>query len=135
MALVDWNSSLSVGVSKFDDEHKKLVDMVNNLHDAMKAGKGKEVVGTILDGLVTYTRTHFASEEKLMLQHKYPGYENHKKEHNALVMQVTDVVSQFKSGSAPLASSVLQFLVAWLTKHIKGDDKQYGAFFNNLGIN
>lgn len=82
MALIAWSDKLSVQVRQFDEEHKKLIVMVNQLHDAMKEGKGKQVVGDVLNGLISYTKNHFAAEERLMKAHAYPDYEQHKKEHN-----------------------------------------------------
>ena len=60
-----WNSSLVNGVSRFDQQHQRLVALVNQLYKAMKSGQGKGAVGAVLDELVEYTATHFADEEKL----------------------------------------------------------------------
>ncbi len=134
MALIAWSDSLSVKVKQFDDQHKKLVDMVNQLFDAMKTGKGSQVMGDILKQLISYTQTHFAAEERLMKQYGYPDMEAHKKEHNALVMQVLDLQKQFQEGKAVLTQNVLTFLRDWLSWHIQGDDKKYGVFFNGKGV-
>lgn len=134
MALITWSDSLSVKVKQFDDQHKKLVDMVNQLFDAMKTGKGNQVMADILKQLIAYTQTHFAAEERLMKQYGYPDFEAHKKEHNALVMQVLDLQKQFQEGKAVLTQNVMTFLRDWLSKHIQGDDKKYGIFFNGKGV-
>ena len=134
MALIAWNDSYSVKVKQFDDQHKKLVEMLNELHDAMKVGKGKEVLGKVLDRLIQYTATHFAEEEKIMKLHNYNDYERHKIEHNKLVAQVLDVQKQFNSGNATLTTAVLSFLKDWLQKHIQGEDMKYGVFLNGKGI-
>ncbi len=133
MALLTWSDKFSVNVKQFDDQHKKLIDIVNRLHDAMKVGKGKEVLGEVLNALITYTQTHFAAEEKLMKGNNYPAYEQHKKEHNQLVMQVLDVQKQFQGGVA-LSQPVMSFLKSWLENHIQGTDRQYGPFFNQKGV-
>ncbi len=134
MSLVTWNTNYSVNVKQFDDQHMKLVDLVNKLHDAMKVGKGSEVVGDVLKALIAYTQNHFADEERLMKQHGYPDYENHKKEHNQLVMQVQDVNRKVQQGSPALTQSVMLFLRDWLVKHIQGEDKKYGPFLNGKGV-
>jgi len=64
---------LSVNIQSIDEQHKKLVALVNNLNDAMSSGKGQLIMGKILDDLVAYTKTHFATEERLMTTHTYPG--------------------------------------------------------------
>jgi hemerythrin len=134
MALIAWNDKLSVQVRQFDDEHKKLIVMVNQLHDAMKEGKGKQVIGDVLNGLIAYTKNHFAAEEQLMKAHGYPDYDKHKKEHNQLTMTVLDLQKGYQAGSAPLSQSVMNFLKDWLTNHIQGVDKGYGPFLNSKGV-
>jgi len=134
MALMTWNDALSVKVGEFDDQHKKLVNLVNNLHDAMKSGQGKEMIGKTLTALIDYTQKHFAAEERLMKQHCYPEYEEHKKEHNMLVLKVLDFKTGFEAGKAPLTQDVLTFLRDWVVKHIQGIDKKYGVFFNSKGV-
>lgn len=134
MALITWSDTLSVKVKQFDDQHKKLVDMVNQLFDAMKTGKGSQVMGDILKQLIAYTQTHFAAEERLLKQYAYPDFEAHKKEHNTLVMQVLDLQKQFQEGKPVLTQNIMTFLRDWLSKHIQGDDKKYGVFLNGKGV-
>ncbi len=134
MALMAWNTTLSVKVKQFDEQHMKLVDMVNELHDAMKEGKGNVALGKILNGLITYTATHFAAEEKLMAQHAYPDAAAHKQEHEKLVKQVLELQTNFKAGKAILTLDVMMFLKGWLVKHIQGDDRKYGAYLNSKGV-
>ncbi len=134
MALITWNDNYSVMVNKFDDQHKKLIGMVNDLHDAMKVGKGKEVLEKVLTGLIQYTKTHFEDEERLMKLHNYPNYEQHKKEHNLLTLQVLDLQKNFIEGKAVLTQNVMTFLKEWLQNHIKAEDKNYGPFLKSKGI-
>jgi hemerythrin len=134
MALMAWNPALSVKVKQFDDQHMKLVDMVNNLHDAMKEGKGNEALGTILTSLISYTATHFSCEEKLMAQHAYPEASAHKLEHERLVKQVLELQANFTAGKAILTINVMMFLKDWLVKHIQGDDRKYGVYLNGKGV-
>jgi len=134
MALLSWNESYAVNVKQFDDQHKKLVDLINALHDGMKVGKGKEVMGGVLGELCEYTCSHFSAEERLMKIHAFPGYEEHKKEHNLLVIKVQEVQQLFLAGKAPLTQEIMAFLRDWLTKHIQGMDKKYTAYFGGKGI-
>ena len=134
MSLIKWNDSLSVQVVKIDQEHKVLVDMINDLTDAMKAGKGKDVLGKILDGLISYTASHFKTEEIYFRQVKYPQATAHKQEHAAFVQKVTEFKKEFDAGRATVSVNVLQFLSKWLQSHIKGSDQKYTSFFHENGI-
>jgi len=133
MALITWNDSYSVNVKEMDDQHMKLVEMINQLHDAMKLGKGKEVVGKVLTGLTDYTRRHFTSEENLMRIHGYSGYEAQKKAHDNLISQVADIRKKYSEGSVQ-SQQVISFLKDWLIRHIQGMDQDYGPHLNGKGV-
>lgn len=122
MALYQWDDALSVGNRHIDDDHKHLMDLVAQLHDAMRAGQGKDVVGGILENLINYTHTHFEMEEKFMRDINYPDYEAHRAEHARLVKEVKDLQSRFQSGSITITVSVSNFLSDWLRNHILGLD-------------
>lgn len=135
MPLMAWNNNLSVGIAVIDEDHKKLVAMVNELYDAVQGGHGKEALGKILDGLINYTVLHFAREEKFFLETGYPDAIAHKKEHADLTKQVLDVQTKYKSGAtSTLSLEVMNFLKNWLVKHIQGSDKKYGPYLNAKGI-
>lgn len=134
MALLEWNDKFSVTIGKFDDQHKKLVGMVNQLHDAMKVGKGRELLGDILRSLTQYTVTHFNDEEQLMKLHNYPGYEEHKQEHNKLVLQVRETLEAHNRGQNILTQNIMEFLKKWLTDHIMDNDRKYGPFLKSKGV-
>lgn len=135
MPLMTWNDKMSVGVSMLDTDHKKLVEMLNELYDAVQNGKGKDSLGNILDGLIDYTKIHFAHEEKLFAQTNYPESAVHKKEHDDLTSQVVQVQKKYKSGATgTLSLEVLNFLKNWLVNHIGGEDKKYGPYLNSKGI-
>jgi len=118
-----------------DEDHKRLVGMVNELFDAMQAGHGREALGRILDGLVQYTKMHFAREESFFTKTSYPVGAAHKQEHDALTRQVLEVQQKYAAGSnAALSLEVMQFLKNWLVQHIQGSDQKYRAHLNAAGI-
>jgi hemerythrin len=135
MALITWNSTYSVNVKEIDLQHQKLVALINQLHDGMKAGKGKEITGKILSDLADFTKFHFAYEEKLFDQTKYPDTVLHKRQHADLVKQVVSYISKFQKGDAILTMELMNFLRDWLMNHIVATDKKYTSFFNSKGIN
>jgi hemerythrin len=122
MSLMTWDKSLEVGHAGIDSDHKKLVALVNQLADAMAAGQGKEVCGKVLAELASYTKTHFAMEERLMAAHGYPKAAEHKSEHDKLVKEVLDFKAKFDAGSVMLSVSLLNFLKQWLAHHIHESD-------------
>jgi len=134
MALMVWGDNFSVNVTQIDEQHKKLVGMLNDLYDAMKEGKGKNAAGNVLSGLVQYVATHFATEEKLMKEHAYPEYLKHKMEHDALTKQALNLQKQFLEDNPVLTVELMKFLQDWLSNHILGTDKKCGTYLNSKGI-
>jgi hemerythrin len=134
MPLIEWNESLSVDIASIDKQHQKLVSMINELHQAMKNGKGKEIIGNIIEGLVSYAVIHFKTEEDYFDEHGYPEAAAHKEEHAGFVKKVSEFKELFTQGKLGLSVDVIYFLSDWLRDHIKGSDKRYGPFLKEKGL-
>ncbi len=134
MPLMTWSDDLSVGVHEIDGQHQKLIELINTLHDAMLARKGKETVSTIIDELAAYTVYHFSTEEKYMGQYKYAGIVTHKREHEGFVRKVEEFQDNYKNNKIGLSIEIMTFLKEWVTGHIRGTDQQYTAHFNKNGL-
>jgi hemerythrin len=134
MSLFVWDDTYSVKVSQMDSEHQKLFDIINALYDGMKAGKGKDVLGPVINQLITYTERHFASEEAVLRRASYDHLDQQISEHRAFVSRVKRFSSDFASGAVGLSVEVLDFLKDWLAQHIKGTDQQYSTALNAQGI-
>jgi hemerythrin len=134
MALITWSEEYRVGIKEIDAQHQKLVGMINTLHDAMKTGKGKEVIQPILTELLAYTKTHFSREQELFAQFGYPSRDTHGKIHNNLTKQVVDLKAKVDAGSGVLAVEVMAFMKEWLTAHIIAEDKKYAPFLKSKGV-
>jgi len=131
---LEWDGSFATGINRFDEAHKVLFKMVNDLHEAMQQKRSKEVIGQILNGLAEYTVNHFADEERAFAQTSYPGAAEHKELHKKLVSQVVDLQGKFRSGETVLSQDIITFLQDWLIDHIKGTDKKYGPHLHKNGI-
>lgn len=133
-ALFAWKPEYSVGIQEIDQQHKNLVSLIGDLHSAMKQGRGSAILQNILGDLVTYTRVHFDSEEKLMEQHGYPALGAHRQEHAILTGKVEDFAGQVRSGAVSVTPEVLTFLKDWLVNHILHTNKNYSPFLNEKGV-
>lgn len=133
-ALVSWSDDLSVGVQEIDEQHKVLIGLLNQLHDAVAQRHGSTACRETLDRLAEYTRIHFAVEESLMRILSYPDYERHKGEHEALTSQVSALQRKLDEGHAAISFELLHFLKLWLTKHISESDRRYGSHFLEKGL-
>jgi methyl-accepting chemotaxis protein/hemerythrin len=129
-----WNDSLSVEIISIDNQHKKLIDLINTLFSEMNSAKNKQAVSTALTKLIEYTGTHFKFEEDLFDKHGYPDTDAHKKIHAELVAKVIDFQKQVEDGTADVSLELMEFLKDWLIKHIKGTDQKYSQFLLSKGV-
>ncbi len=134
MSIFAWKPEYSVSVSSLDAQHKKLFILAQNLHDAMSAGKGRDVLSRSLSELVDYTKTHFTEEEALLARHNYPDLPQHRQQHLELVRKITDFQREFAAGNAFITVELMDFVQTWIKKHILQTDYRYADFFNRLGV-
>jgi hemerythrin len=134
MAVIQWNDNLSVNVGEIDRQHQQLIKFINDLNQAMKEGKGKDVVGRTVNSLMDYTKTHFKLEEGYFDRFAYPEKLSHKKSHDDFVRKVGDFKKDLEEGRLALSIQVLNFLSDWLRDHIMGTDKKYASFFAEHGV-
>ncbi|MDR3294267.1 MAG: bacteriohemerythrin [Clostridiales Family XIII bacterium] len=129
-----WSKELETGNALIDSQHKQLLQAINDLVDACAAGKGRASLAKTLDFLESYTAKHFGDEEKLQMQHKYPGYANHKRLHDGFKSTVAELSRQLKADGPTilLVGKVNASIGGWLIKHIKAEDTKVGAHIASL---
>jgi len=132
--IMPWKEEYAVGIKQIDEQHKRLVRLLNDLHQAMAEGKGRGVMAGILAQLIDYTKGHFATEERLMQGYSFSGYAGHKSEHDQLTKTVLNFQQDLNSGKAVMSIEVLDFLKNWLRNHILGTDQKYGPFLKSKGL-
>ena len=98
MALLEWNADLSVSVPVFDSQHSRLIDLINELHSSMTAGKGRLVIQKILDELVEYTRYHFTLEESALKKYDYPQLQEHIRLHEGFIDKLKSLTEKKEKG-------------------------------------
>ncbi len=130
--LFTWSDDFSVGIQEIDEQHKVLVGLLNQLHEAIRDHQGSATSREILDRLADYTRTHFTVEESLMRVTNYPDFPGHKAQHEELIRQIQELQEKLDTGKASISFELLHFLKVWLTKHINETDKRFGSHF--LGV-
>jgi hemerythrin len=135
MNFTVWTNEMGVGVVALDDDHKKLIGIINQLHFEMEEGHDKKVLGAVLDQLVDYAKSHFAREESMLFRANYPDAPEHRMEHERFIREITALRERFSNApAATLDMELMSFLRNWLDNHVEGADKKYGPFLNARGI-
>ena len=121
---IAWSTDLETGNDAIDSQHKQLFKLTSDLVEACDGDKGQETVGETLHFLASYTVQHFADEEALQVEHKFPGYESHKQLHEDFKAKVVVMINKYQedSASSDLRAQVNSTIVRWLLTHIKKED-------------
>jgi hemerythrin len=129
-----WTNDLNTGNVMIDNQHKQLIQAVNNLLDACASGKGRSELNHTMDFLASYTSKHFGDEERLQIQYRYADYANHKKLHDGFKRTVADLMARMREEGATvsLVGKVSFSVGDWLIKHIKGEDTKVAAHIRDF---
>jgi len=133
--LVTWSATYSVGIKLIDDQHKELLNLVNDMYNHVN-NDDEEAERAYFKGVikqvVDYVKIHFATEEKIMKKTKFQGYIGHKKVHDSFIMNVVDIINQFDEGKRLPLISFTHFIKDWILTHIAIMDKQYFEYLMKI---
>mgnify|MGYP000064087126 CR=1 FL=1 len=131
---ITWKDEYSVGIKSLDDDHKRLIYLLNQFKTAYDYDTSAEFERQALEQLVEYTRFHFTREEEMMQQAGYEDFENHKQQHNNMIAQVEQFVGLYNREGHDSLNEVSTYLTNWLINHINGTDKQYTQVMLDKGL-
>ena len=134
MELIKWDESYSVKIESIDEQHKKLIDMLNEFYNNIQSKSSKESIAKLLNQMKAYAMFHFETEERYMKQYGFPEHDFHKKEHNEFIEKVKDIEKRFNAGELIVSFEITNYLKKWLKDHINGTDKRYSWFLVDKGV-
>lgn len=135
MPLIAWTTQLNVGVKLLNNDHKKLVILINSLHDGLVTGQSKAQLERIFESLVSYTCIHHANEEKFLAEAGYHSSTMHKQEHEQMLEHLLELQIRFINCSQlGVEMEIMQQLRVWLFKHIQGSDQQFAMHLKTINV-
>jgi len=132
--LIHWKEKYNVNIKEIDQQHKKLIDMINVLHDAIIRKEDKNIMAQIISDMRDFAFIHFKTEEKYFSRIGYKDAESHKAEHKFFLEHVEIFYEEFQNYDSSLAVEVMTFLKDWFINHIVQLDKTYAAKLVDNGI-
>lgn len=121
---IQWSAQYETGIDVIDNQHKRIVEYINEVHELQKEPNNREAINEVLTLLIDYTLNHFAFEEALMEEAGYEDLEGHKITHQSFVKQIETLHQQYQEG-ADIVHVLADMLITWLIKHICQDDQSY----------
>lgn len=134
MSFFKWEAAYAFGIEAIDRDHQMLVEMIDELYDAMQNGNSKKILNGIVERLTSYAKNHFMREEVILKSIGYQEYEEHKSEHNDFIKKVTGFKQKLDSGELAFSVEVASFLREWLKKHILSSDKKYVSEMKKFNV-
>lgn len=131
MKAITWGPELMVGVPLVDQQHEELIGRLNAMARSIAGGEGETEIQRTLEFLMDYAKYHFAAEETIMADARYPGLPEHKSQHQEFVQTLDRLEEEFREDGSTkiLAESLNTLLVNWLLAHISRVDKQFARYF------
>ncbi|VAX25748.1 hypothetical protein MNBD_NITROSPINAE04-2659 [hydrothermal vent metagenome] len=131
---IEWTDKFRAGVEKFDSQHKGLIELINELQRIISVGGGSKELEKVVTEIYEHKKNHFADEERLMLDHNYPEFEQHAKEHREMLDWLSRHRENLAAGDKMATVELSGYLSDWLMNHVAKTDMQYGQFFNDRGV-
>jgi diguanylate cyclase (GGDEF)-like protein/hemerythrin-like metal-binding protein/PAS domain S-box-containing protein len=127
--IFPWDRRYDTGIEAIDRQHRKLVDLLNRLANAvaLPSSEAKETVESVLSELRAYTVYHFETEEKIW--HQYfegePQERKHRRTHRGFVEKLEAIEAEKETlEKREAVLSLMRFLARWLAEHILVTDRQ-----------
>jgi len=131
---IEWNDKYCMGISIIDEEHKKLIGILNKTIHAKEHSDNKEELKEVLEEMTKYVLEHFGTEEDYMKEFNYPEYQHHSKEHYAFFTKTIAYFDRVVNGDYHISNELIKYLKQWLVNHIQGSDRQYMDWFKKNGL-
>jgi hemerythrin len=125
--MIVWDDSYSVNHAELDGQHKKWLEMINELLARLEKNGGDcpDISHETLTAMLQYARQHFMGEEKYMREIGYPETVAHIRSHNEFYGQVSSRLLAAEGGRRVPAADLLRFMRGWLLEHILDEDKKF----------
>ncbi len=134
MERIEWTSSFSIGVGQLDQQHKQIIDMINLLISNAEATVRSETISELLTNLTAYASDHFCAEERLLEEHKYPGLDEQKEDHQIYRRKVAMLCLDTMDYQDAVPAEVLHFMQEWWVHHILETDMKFRSFLLERGV-
>jgi hemerythrin len=132
-SFIEWRDDYNVGYTQIDEQHKKVIGIINAVFSLVREGGLKEDLWNAQNELLKYTVEHFNLEESVMDFVEYPEREEHKRAHKLMRERTEGIISRrFKSSDEDMAEETLILLKEWWLTHIRDADMQYKPYLGKL---
>lgn len=130
MSKIQWQDTFSIGIEEIDLQHKKLLQIFNELYalSTEESHNYRVLIGKTLKKLSDYTHYHFSEEENIMQHYDYPELEVHKTLHQDFINKLSTSTKLILAGNSMQGLQLCSFLLDWILNHILKSDKKIALY-------
>jgi len=128
--LISWHDSFTVNNIVIDNQHKRLIEIINNFYEIVSTSQDKNEIARIFEELKRYTNYHFKAEEHMLEKVNYAYLAEHQLLHQGFITKLTELEAKYNLGKITVKFEMMGFLRNWLIEHIMTEDKRYMKFIN-----
>lgn len=125
MPYFKFEDILKTNIPEIDEQHKKLIDLTNELYDAIKKGVASEIEEKMLIEVTDYVKFHFNAEEQIIKKNTPGEYQQHKMQHTRLIDKMAETLKHYTPGNIDVPTEIFEILKFWVNQHIKKTDSRY----------
>lgn len=129
MTLVAWRDDFETGIPSADYEHRKLIELINELHGGLGEDPRPEEAVEILGEIAARFSSHFRIEEDAMRARQYDHFSRHRAEHEGLLGEVRKIIGEIEDGGA-IPADLPARLDSWFAGHFRGSDTRLHKFLD-----
>ena len=127
MQPFEWSEESSVGIPELDAQHRQLIELLGELGRCARSGDSVKFAPIALQKVLQYAERHLQREELVLRIRGFPGYLEHKAEHDAYRKKAAFL--ELQSDRRDLGIRIANFLTEWWRSHILTSDQQYARYF------
>jgi hemerythrin len=134
MTPIEWKSRLVLGIEKIDEQHRQMVQMIQEFSAAVQVGQATDTLEGLLENMFNYAQIHFATEEALLRRCECPELIRQEAQHEEYVLKVEEFRNKLRAGRFNLDQELVESLANWWTNHIEVEDKKFVKFVKRSGL-
>lgn len=135
MDIIKWRESYQTGIKSMDEQHQKLIELINKLYRVIRKEESSDSIKEVLDEMNKYAAKHLKEEEAILRTNDYPDYANHIATHQNYLDKLEKLMVEAKEENEAAVNDTYVFLRQWWMGHIVAEDQKYGEFLKSKGVN
>jgi hemerythrin-like metal-binding protein len=123
--FLEWQDEYTVGVKELDIQHQNILNLINSLQTGEQDDNDFDKLSLAISSMIHHSYTHFATEERYLMDAEYPDFKQHVLEHVSFIMKTLELSLKVKEGKVDSRQELLHYLKDWYASHILGLDRLY----------